>query len=53
MSAETTLQALPTGDWSVDSVHSTVGFAVPGRLKSAPHREHHGGKRPFASEVMG
>ena len=22
-------QALPTGTWSVDTVHSTVGFAVP------------------------
>ena len=29
MSNETTLQALPTGTWSGDTVHSTVGFAVP------------------------
>jgi polyisoprenoid-binding protein YceI len=28
MSIETTQQALPTGSWSVDKVHSTVGFAV-------------------------
>jgi polyisoprenoid-binding protein YceI len=25
----TTQQALPTGTWAVDGVHSTVGFAVP------------------------
>src|SRR5215211_9472412 len=25
----TTQQALPTGTWSADTVHSTVGFAVP------------------------
>jgi len=29
MSNETTLQALPTGTWSADTIHSTVGFAVP------------------------
>ena len=29
MSGQTTQQALPTGSWSADSVHSTVGFAVP------------------------
>jgi polyisoprenoid-binding protein YceI len=29
MSIETTQQALPTGDWGADTVHSTVGFAVP------------------------
>jgi polyisoprenoid-binding protein YceI len=29
MSSQTTQQALPTGSWSVDKVHSTVGFAVP------------------------
>jgi polyisoprenoid-binding protein YceI len=29
MSNQTTEQALPTGAWSVDTVHSTVGFAVP------------------------
>ncbi len=29
MSSQTTQQALPTGTWSVDTVHSTVGFAVP------------------------
>jgi polyisoprenoid-binding protein YceI len=29
MSDQTTLQALPTGTWSADTVHSTVGFAVP------------------------
>jgi polyisoprenoid-binding protein YceI len=29
MSSQTTQQALPTGTWSVDKVHSTVGFAVP------------------------
>jgi polyisoprenoid-binding protein YceI len=29
MSTQTTQQALPTGNWSADSVHSTVGFAVP------------------------
>jgi polyisoprenoid-binding protein YceI len=29
MSSQTTAQALPTGTWSADSVHSTVAFAVP------------------------
>jgi polyisoprenoid-binding protein YceI len=29
MSSTTTQQALPTGAWSADTVHSTVGFAVP------------------------
>jgi polyisoprenoid-binding protein YceI len=29
MSTQTTQQALPTGTWSADTVHSTVGFAVP------------------------
>jgi polyisoprenoid-binding protein YceI len=29
MSDQSTLQALPTGSWSADTVHSTVGFAVP------------------------
>ena len=29
MSQQITQQALPTGNWSVDTVHSTVGFAVP------------------------
>jgi polyisoprenoid-binding protein YceI len=29
MSSQTTQQALPTGAWSGDTVHSTVGFAVP------------------------
>lgn len=29
MSDQTTQQALPTGSWSVDKVHSTIGFAVP------------------------
>jgi polyisoprenoid-binding protein YceI len=29
MSDQLTQQALPTGTWSVDGVHSTVGFAVP------------------------
>ena len=29
MSSQTTQQVLPTGTWSADSVHSTVGFAVP------------------------
>src|SRR4051812_44811106 len=29
MSSQTTQQALPTGTWSADKVHSTVGFAVP------------------------
>jgi polyisoprenoid-binding protein YceI len=29
MSNQTTQQALPTGTWSADPVHSTVGFAVP------------------------
>jgi polyisoprenoid-binding protein YceI len=29
MSNQATQQALPTGNWSVDNVHSTVGFAVP------------------------
>jgi polyisoprenoid-binding protein YceI len=29
MSDQTTQQALPTGSWSADTVHSTVGFAVP------------------------
>src|SRR5881227_2796433 len=29
MSDQATQQALPTGTWSADSVHSTVGFAVP------------------------
>ena len=29
MTTQTTQQALPTGTWSADTVHSTVGFAVP------------------------
>jgi polyisoprenoid-binding protein YceI len=29
MSDQVTQQALPTGTWSADTVHSTVGFAVP------------------------
>jgi polyisoprenoid-binding protein YceI len=29
MSFQTTEQTLPTGTWSVDKIHSTVGFAVP------------------------
>jgi polyisoprenoid-binding protein YceI len=29
MSNQTTQQALPTGTWKADTVHSTVGFAVP------------------------
>jgi polyisoprenoid-binding protein YceI len=29
MSTQTAQQALPTGAWSADTVHSTVGFAVP------------------------
>src|SRR5688572_14621969 len=29
MSDQTTQQALPAGAWSVDTIHSTVGFAVP------------------------
>ena len=29
MSGQTTQQALPTGTWSADKVHSTIGFAVP------------------------
>jgi polyisoprenoid-binding protein YceI len=29
VSDQTTQQALPTGAWSGDTVHSTVGFAVP------------------------
>jgi polyisoprenoid-binding protein YceI len=29
MTVQTTEQALPTGAWRVDAVHSTVGFAVP------------------------
>src|SRR4051812_36692484 len=29
MSNQTTQQALPTGSWSADTIHSTVGFAVP------------------------
>jgi polyisoprenoid-binding protein YceI len=29
MSNQTTQQALPTGTWSADTIHSTVGFAVP------------------------
>jgi polyisoprenoid-binding protein YceI len=29
MSDQATKQALPTGTWSADVVHSTVGFAVP------------------------
>ena len=28
MSSQTTQQALPTGTWSADTIHSTVGFAV-------------------------
>jgi polyisoprenoid-binding protein YceI len=28
MSSQITQQALPTGTWSVDTIHSTVGFAV-------------------------
>jgi polyisoprenoid-binding protein YceI len=29
VTTQTTRQALPTGNWSADAVHSTVGFAVP------------------------
>src|SRR5881396_3513505 len=29
MSDQITQQALPTGTWSADTVHSTIGFAVP------------------------
>src|SRR5262245_66442993 len=29
MSSQTTQQALPTGMWTADTIHSTVGFAVP------------------------
>ena len=29
MSSQTTQQAVPTGAWNADTVHSTVGFAVP------------------------
>ena len=29
MSSQSTQQAIPTGTWSADPVHSTVGFAVP------------------------
>jgi polyisoprenoid-binding protein YceI len=29
MSDQATQQALPTGTWSADKIHSTVGFAVP------------------------
>src|SRR3954466_1414993 len=29
MSEQATQQALPTGTWGADTVHSTVGFAVP------------------------
>ena len=29
MSNQATKQALPTGTWSADTVHSTVGFAIP------------------------
>src|SRR3954452_20459900 len=29
MSEQATQQAVPTGTWSADTVHSTVGFAVP------------------------
>jgi polyisoprenoid-binding protein YceI len=29
VTTQTTKQALPTGNWSADTVHSTVGFAVP------------------------
>ena len=29
MTSQTTQRALPTGTWSVDKIHSTVGFAVP------------------------
>ena len=29
MSDQTTAQALPTGTWGADTIHSTVGFAVP------------------------
>src|SRR3954453_19242724 len=29
MSNQATEQALPTGNWSADTIHSTVGFAVP------------------------
>jgi len=29
VSSQTTQQALPTGNWSADTVHSMVGFAVP------------------------
>ena len=29
MSDQVTQQALPTGSWNADTVHSTIGFAVP------------------------
>jgi polyisoprenoid-binding protein YceI len=29
MSGQATQQALPTGTWTADKIHSTVGFAVP------------------------
>src|SRR4051794_3604120 len=29
MSEQATQQVVPTGTWSADTVHSTVGFAVP------------------------
>jgi polyisoprenoid-binding protein YceI len=29
MDSQATQQALPTGTWSADAIHSTVGFAVP------------------------
>ena len=29
MSSQVTQQALPTGSWNADRIHSTVGFAVP------------------------
>jgi polyisoprenoid-binding protein YceI len=29
MSSQTIQQALPTGTWNADSIHSSVGFAVP------------------------
>jgi hypothetical protein len=33
MSSQTTEQVLPTGTWSADTIHSTVGFAVPWRAR--------------------
>jgi polyisoprenoid-binding protein YceI len=42
MSDQAVQQALPTGSWSADKIHSTVGVAVP-HMAAAP--DPYGGER--------